>query len=341
MRILVSLLLLTLLSVTSFAQAKVGMFGSNFLNPTVSDARAHSLGKCEIMGANSSNAIFSNPAHIVNLNKTQFKIGGTIWQENLDIKSASNYEYKSQPIFSQFSFSTESGQLSNDFKAAYGFGLNRLYQRTYNSGEDDLFYFSPSMALQYKEKLRIGFTYNQPVFNENDMEEAFISIGALYPISEKFTLGFIYKHKNLAPSIFGLGGTYILNPKSHLYGEYQSRSWSNLKSDYFSEDYFDDGMCLRLGMETIIRNIPFRVGIYRDSLLDDFRDDNESINENGITCGFDLSNDKILVEVCGDYCWYNIEYPELGNVGPFGNGTYHINYKSSRYSLFINMTYFL
>jgi hypothetical protein len=341
MKILFSIIVLTIMTATSFAQAKVSLFGTNFLNPTVSDARAHSLGKCEIMGANSSNAIFSNPAHIVNLNKTQFKIGGTIWQENLELQSPYNYEYKSQPIFSQFSFSTESGQLSNSVRAAYGFGLNRLYQRTYNTGEDDLFYFSPSIAFQYREKLRIGFTYNQPVFNESDMEEAFISIGALYPISEKFALGFIYKHENLAPSIFGLGGTYILNQKSHLYGEYQSRSWSNLKTDYFSGDYFDDGMCLRLGMETIVRNVPFRVGIYRDSLLDDFIDDNESINENGITCGFDLRNDKILVELCGEYSWYTIEYPSSNIEHPFGNGTTHINYKSSRYSLFVNMTYFL
>jgi Outer membrane protein transport protein (OMPP1/FadL/TodX) len=194
MRILLCFLLLPIFVVTSFAQLEIPF---QKLSPTVFDTRAHALGKCEIMGANGSNAIFSNPAHIVSLEESRIQVGGTANFGNLsrsswDFEEFSEYDYSNkyelQPWLSQISFSKPFGEIQEGVIMSYGVGLNKLIdlseknvlERDYNEDGTDvtskyertrtstggIYFLTPSVAIQIQDKLKIGITINKSVYSE-------------------------------------------------------------------------------------------------------------------------------------------------------------------------------
>jgi long-subunit fatty acid transport protein len=392
------------------------------LTPTVFDARAHSLGRCEILGATGSNSIFYNPAHISGLDKTQLQVGGTTWfgdynNSYWDSDEYSDYEhsqsYKMLPVFSQFSFIHPLGKIKDNMKMSLGLGLNKHYDLTskmeksstgfVNNSETDLtltvkgglYFVTPSVAFEFYDKLKVGITYNQSVLSERNylveettksdfgkeeyiekcdqsLNASFITLGALYPVTERVTLGFIYKSKLeiefdstdiiytwidddglpseyseplskydiTLPSTIGFGASFDLTSEITLYGEYQTRNWTELKTqyEYFS---FDDGISIRGGMDAKFDNKSIRLGFFNDSLpIKDFDSSANAtpLNNTGVTYGFGIDKGKLLFEIGGEYSWLKQE-TVVATIGqPLG-----LKYENTKtiYGFYATISYFL
>jgi long-subunit fatty acid transport protein len=402
MKILIVSLLILIAVNLSFAQDEDQedyLVDFTKLSPTVFDAKAHALGKCEIMGATGSSAIFSNPAHIVNLNKAQLQIGGTGWIGNFkstDWKSEDNIyrdysvNYKMLPSIPQFSFVKPFGEIEKGVKMSLGLGLNKYYDFSekrvakvhdyiHNSNsfhttttKGGLYFITPSVAYEFKEKINIGVAFSKSIFSQRNYQHKrtyesdyktevrtegrhsirafFFSAGILYPLSDKLNLGFMYRSRMdikfnkiilyksdyrsdfssynstqtlgqyylNPPAILGFGGSIALSSTVTLYGEYQTRKWSDLEFEYdFKNEELpkiDDGRCIRVGMEEKFNNRSIRIGFFSDSvLLTDVIDledeilDETPLNHEGFTCGFGIRNNKLMLEMAGEYSWLKQE----------------------------------
>jgi long-subunit fatty acid transport protein len=374
------------LSLNSYSQDIPATFGDvNLLTPTVFDARAHSLGKCEIMATNGSNAIFSNPAHIVGLKTGRIQFGETakfgkyeneLWDQDANAGKDISDRYESQFEVSQFSFVFPT--FNNNSMVSLGIGLNKLFdfsdefnheQKSGVPGTDHettaridggIYFLTPTIAFQFSKNLRIGFTYNSSVFGEEryyfkyyedgnypnngqvyeqKMNASYFTLGATYQLHRKLAVGMIYKsemeidveeyygfydpyndngperpaYKISMPSLLGFGCEFKLTDIFTLYGEYQTRKFSEITmSDNYSYHAWksieiDDGDCIRGGVDATINNKSLRAGFFRDSLpmtdLDALSvlDDKTHLVQTGITYGLGYKVGKFLVELGGEY----------------------------------------
>jgi long-subunit fatty acid transport protein len=232
MRILISLLMLLTFAASSFAYGlHITSDYLNLLTPTVFDARAHALGKCEIMGVNGSNAIFSNPARIAGHETMMIQIGGklkfgelksTLNIGNYEDKTINN-EYLNQMGLSQFSIVKPLGEIFKNITLSAGLGLNkqidlseqlneevvddstgRVWRKTETEIDGGLYLVSPTIAFQIRNKLNIGFTYNTSIIGEKRYSYMALE-GDLLPD---------YKYdQELNVSFFTAGATYQISEK--------------------------------------------------------------------------------------------------------------------------------
>jgi long-subunit fatty acid transport protein len=204
MRILISIMLVITFANASFSQAKYYFKDPELLNSRVYDTRAHSLGKCEILGTTGSNAIFSNPANIASFETTQIQVGGIIkmgnfddslWDTNQYASSEISQVYKPQYSLAQFSIVRPFGKIYKNILMSAGIGLNEqidfieetVYEREYSDGRTSeekntiisggIYFLTPSVAFQFDNNLKVGFTYNKSIIggknssvDENDGE---------------------------------------------------------------------------------------------------------------------------------------------------------------------------
>ncbi len=182
------------LAVSSFANSiYITSDYMNLLTPTVYDARAHSLGKCEIMGVNGSNAIFSNPAHIAGHETMMIQFGGKLKYGELKNTLDTGYyedktatgEYRTQIGLSQFSIVKPFGKIFKNITFSAGLGLNkaidlsdqlneevvddstgRVYGKRKTDIDGGLYFLTPSIGIQLFDKLNLGLTYNKSVIGE-------------------------------------------------------------------------------------------------------------------------------------------------------------------------------
>jgi Outer membrane protein transport protein (OMPP1/FadL/TodX) len=426
MRILVSFIILSIFATSSMAQ---NFFYSSLftMSPTVYDARSHALGKCEIMGATGSNAIFSNPAHIADQKRSMVQIGGAFWTEgfektlyDLPDYSDINYSNSSNSILelTQFSYSNRYENLEDDVAMSWGIGLNKFLNFSENltekrdSIENDsytershdisggLYFLTPSIAFHMNEKLKIGLTFNKSVYSktkystddisssnsnpgsrtsiegDQDVEASFISIGALYPVTKKLTLGFIYRggmnienserifdrtqtydgstvseadtsagHDIRVPAVTGFGATYKIIDNITLFGEYQTRNWSDYELDDYKWTFVDPGNCIRAGVETTLDNLALRIGYFSDSLPltnsenENGFNDGHPLKHSGITTGFGLNLGHTVLEISGEYSWLKQELV----YNQWGNDEDDLKYEESRtkFGVYASLTYFI
>ncbi len=426
MRILLSILMVTVISANSFSQSipySVGFI--NLQTPTVFDARAHSLGKCEIMASNGANAIFANPAHIANIKRGRIQFSETAkfgsyengyWDNNSEWIVTE--EYESQFEVSQFSFVLPQSMANNNSFVTLGIGLNKEFDfseeysdihKNVDSGteykintkfEGGIYFLAPSIAFQFSNNIQIGFTYHRSVFGEEryssiyngpgddyhntilynqDMSTSYFSFGTVYQLNRKLSLGMIYKSEMEIdveeymgyseypyddsrperpaytidiPSVFGIGGEFKLNQTITLYGEYQTRKFSEIEMSHNYSHYgwdsidINDGACIRTGLDISKDGKSLRIGFFQDSLpitnLDysSAKDDKTPLLQNGFTYGAGYQTGKFLIEFGGEYSVINSEARYTTITDPFGiNNRYDIT--KTNHNLYASFSYLI
>ncbi len=198
----ISVIITILLLISTSASARYKYAASLFSTAsTIYDARAHAMGRCEIMGANGSNAIFHNPAHIATQKGSQIQIGGFARKYKVDIVDIyqwSERSYSNDLIaeLAQFSFSSSCGEIGNNIKMSYGIGINKfldysaneIYKRSHEYGNDRSYYYedsekttgglyclSPSIAFNLQDILNIGITLNKSILSKRNGSSKYIS----------------------------------------------------------------------------------------------------------------------------------------------------------------------
>ncbi len=195
MRTVLAILISLIIANVAFSQAKIGTNEVLLNNPSLFDARAHSLGKCEIMAATGSNAIFSNPANIAGLKEINIQISSsakfgrlenTLWNSHSYSGDEITGSYKLQTLLSQFSTVLPLGNINDKIVFTSGVGINKYldfseefvietqdYRNTivekethkYSGG---LYFLTPTIAFQLFDRFNFGFTYHRSLFGEKE-----------------------------------------------------------------------------------------------------------------------------------------------------------------------------
>jgi hypothetical protein len=183
MRISIIITILFLFSTTASARYKYAAYLLSTAS-TIYDARAHALGRCEIMGANGSNSIFYNPAHIASQEGSQIQVSGYTRFYEATLTKWDNQSLSKKRIaeLAQFSYSNFYGEINDKIKMSYGIGINKFLDFTidekytrYNENGDHkveenekvsggLYCLTPSVAFNIKDVFLIGLTLNKSIF---------------------------------------------------------------------------------------------------------------------------------------------------------------------------------
>ena len=147
------LVVFLMLNFSVFAQDNVS---PTTFTPVVVDVRSMGMGNTQILSANGSNALFSNPAILATLSKTQIQVGARGFFGNISNEEWDNADngitreagYSLHPKITHISFSMPYNLPDSDLKFAFAGGYYNYFDWSGNS-----FYNSTSENFKYEETI--------------------------------------------------------------------------------------------------------------------------------------------------------------------------------------------
>jgi len=269
-----------------------------------------------------SNIALAKP--IVINNDANYKLVGAIgYRTVFDSGFKLKWDYTT-PDDSKGSTSWESKGGYSVFAA--GFGLH--FENNFDLG---LSYHIPIFSeTEIDTDGEIDFENQYSRHRTSEISGSYLLLGVSRDLTDNLSMGLIYsgnidliekyeeddsddnsekgKRRLNMPSIIGLAGSYKLNDKSTVFGEYQSRNFSRWELDGINST-IDDEPAYKFGLEYLMQ-YPIRIGYYSDHLpytnIDDA--DDMPISIQGFTFGIgDIEALSLNTDLYMDYNWFTIE----------------------------------